>query len=540
MNWRSIDEPTVQWRSIDEAPPLPPPAAKASSFVAELVILVALAAGVTAYINLRPGQAEASPRSGEAKAGPSDAAAKPEAVVEVPAAKPDPGPGEAKAAPPEPPASAPAGKAAATAGPDPKPLVAVAVPLPVTLKIPALPARSAEAEAYYREWRSAAARAAQRDLDGAAVLIKKAGRAGDEARRESSVDLADLDRLRSFETRACAKLAALAKGARVELEPRGAAAISGEVLAAGLERLEIKRGEDSLFVETSDLSWATLAKLGDEDARALGLAWLLEGCRDEAWEAAGRRVDSFDAKHWHLSKPEAPAELDVQEREARRLLYEAERAYRAPATRASAVGKYRILLAEFPETSLTRRSLARIQGRAKAPEEVYFGAADLRGSGTFQLGKDGWTTVGQIDLHKARFSFVEAEFEAEPGTSYRLFVRVGGCCAETLRIYGQASGLEKAHPGRGVKVAVEPGSIYGVTLRRPEVDFPKTHAPGHKKLWGWTELPLPAYPAGGTKRVRILTEREGVAVSGLLVTTSRQGAPTDGELPALEATRRVE
>ena len=529
MSWQSIDE--AGWRSIDESPALPPPAAKASSLVAELVLLVAFAAGLAAYWNFR------SPEPDPVAVVP-EPEPKPEPVRE-PEPRPEPKREPEPAPEPEPPPPAPAPEPPKPA-PQPKAIIAVAVPAPVTLVIPPMPARSPEAEAYLREWRAAAARAAHRDLDGAAAILKKAGRGDEAVRREAAVDLADLDRLRAFEERACAKLAALARGTRVELETRGAGPISGELLAAAPERLEIRRDDDALFVETIDLSWASLAKLGDEDVRALALAWLLDGRREDAWEAAGRRTDSFDAKHWNLTKPDAAGEPDATEREARRLLYEAERAYRAPATRASAVGKYRVLLAEFAGTSVTRRSLGRVTGRAKAPEEVYFGAHDLRGAGTFRLGKDRWITEGQIDFHKARFSFVEAEFEAEPGTSYRLFVRLGGCCAETMTAYGQASGLEKPHPSSGVKVAVEPGSIYGVILKRPEIGLPKTHFPGHPMLWGWTELPLPAYPAGGTKRVRVLTEREGLAVSGLLVSTSRTGPPAEAELPALEATRRVE
>jgi hypothetical protein len=534
MTWRSIDEPSVNWRSIDEAPALPPPAAKASTFVAELVLLAALAAAVLAFMKFRPVEA---PPSAAAVTAPPSAEAPPTPPPPVPAPEPAPAVAvDVKAAEPEPSIRPPV----PFIPKEPKPLIAVAVPVPATLTIPPLPARSPEADAYLREWRAAAARAAHRDLDGAASILKKAGRGSEPVRREASGDLADIDRLRAFEGRACAKLAAAARGTRIELELRGARVVSGELLAAGLERLEIRRDGETLFVETVDLSWAALARLGDEDVRALGLAWLLEGRREEAWEAAGQRTDAFDAKHWNLSRPDAPAEIDATEREARRLLYEAERAYRAPATRASAVGMYRFLLADFAGASVTRRSLGRITGRAKAPEEVYFGAADLRGSGTFKLGKEGWRTAGQIDFHKARFSFVEAEFEAEPGTSYRLFVRVGGCCAETLTAYAQASGLEKPHPSSGVKVAVEPGSIYGLILKRPEVGLPKTHFPGHPLVWGWTEVPLPAYPAGGTKRVRVLTEREGLGVSGLVVSTSRTGPPADTELPALEATRRVE
>ncbi|HEX7899156.1 MAG TPA: hypothetical protein VF950_15430 [Planctomycetota bacterium] len=530
MSWRSIDEP-ANWRSIDEYPAaLPPPAAKASSFIAELVVLVALAAGITAFMNFR----SVEPPQDVVVAAPKP---KPEPELKP---KPEPEPVREPVREPEPVAVVAPEPPKPAPKPEPKAIVAVAVPVPATLTIPPLPPRSVEEESYLREWRAAAARAAHRDLDGAASLLKKAGRGPEVVRREAAVDLADLDRLRALEERARAKLAALSRGTRVELETRGGGVISGEVLAAGPERLEIRRDDDAVFVEAVDLSWVTLAKLGDEDVRALGLAWLLEGRREEAWEAAGRRTDAFEAKHWNLARPNAPAELDATEREARRLLYEAERAYRAPATRASAVGKYRILLAEFADASVTRRSLGRITGRAKAPEEVYFGAPDLRGAGTFKLGKHGWRTEGQIDFHKARFSFVEAEFEAEPGTSYRLFVRVGGCCAETLIAYGQASGLEKPHPSSGVKVALEPGSIYGLILKRPEAGLPKTHFPGHPTVWGWTELPLPAYPVGGTKRVRVLTEREGLGVSGLLVSTSRTGPPADAELPALEATRRVE
>ena len=175
MNWKSIDEPPP-WRTIDESPALPAPAAKASSFVAELVLLVALAAGVAAYLNFRSAEA---PPVDVAVAAPTVAPPPPPTPLPKPAPEPEPEPVRE----PEPVPIAVPATPLPEPKPDPKALVAVAVPVPVTLSIPPLPARTPEAEAYYREWRAAAARAAHRDLDGAASLIKKAGRGDEPVRR---------------------------------------------------------------------------------------------------------------------------------------------------------------------------------------------------------------------------------------------------------------------------------------------------------------------------------------------------------------------
>ncbi len=380
---------------------------------------------------------------------------------------------------------------------------------------------------YRREWRTAAARAAQRDLDGAVAILRRAARESDDARREAAEDLADLQRLRAFEERAAARMARFPRGSQVELEVRGRGTLAGTVLQADRERVELRTSGGPIFVEFVDLAWSTLAGWGDEDARALDLALLLDG----------RRVDE---KHGGLPAPDAPTPPDRLELDARSLLYEAERAFRKPASRTAAVAKYRLLLSDYPGASVVRRSMPRITARSTSPEDLYFGAADLRGSGAFRLHPDAWRAEGAIDFSQARFSFVEAEFEAEAGVPHRLFLRLGGCCEERFLAYAQASGLEKTHPSRGVKVAVEPGSVYAQILRRPPPELPKAHVDGHPLLWSWVELPLAAFATAGPKRVRVLAAREGVAVSGILLSTTRAAAPTEDERAAFEAARDVE
>ncbi len=498
---------------LEESPAASQPAARASTWLADLVLLAALAAWGTKQSGTFVHPAPAEPTV---------------AVTPAPAPSPEPPPPPAPLPVPTPPSGTKQSDTFVQPAPAPS-------PEPSPPSVPTPPSGTKQSGTFvqpvvppYRgEWRAAAARAAQRDLDGAVAILRRAARESIDARREAVADLEDLDRLRAFEDRAAGRMSKLAKGSRVELEIRGRGVVAGDVLQADRERVEVRTADGPLFVEFVDLAWPTLAGWGDEDARALALAYYL----------SGRRLDE---KHGGLPEPAPPTPPDRLELDARSLLYEAERAFRKPASRSAAVANYRLLLSDFPAASVVRRSLPRITARSKSPEELYFGPADLRGSGNFRRHGAAWRAEGELDFSQVRFTFVEAEFEAEPEVARRAFLRLGGCCEERFLAYAQASGLEKTHPARGVKVAVEPGSIYAQILRHPSAALPKAHVDGHPLLWGWVELPLPPFAGPGPKRIRILAAREGLLVSGLLLSTSRSSAPTDVELTALEAERDVE
>lgn len=507
----------MSWKSIDESPAVSRPVARASTWLAELVVVAAVA-----LVLLNAGKKESAtsfppvveeekapapllPPAEEKSVGRVSSVTAPPPVVETPAPEKAPG-----IAPPPPPPAPP--------------------PVPAAERTPGSLSPDPFAGTYRREWRAAAARAAQRDLDGAVSLLRRAGRDSEESRREAAADLADIHRLRALEERAAGRLAALPRGSQVELDVRGRGRVAGELLAADCERVELATADGPAFVEFVDLSWATLAGWGDEDARAVALALRL----------AGRPAEGLDEKHAALTAPDVPSPLEDGERRARALLYEAERAFRRPATRAKAVARYRQLLADFPAEAVVRRSLPRIHARSKLPEELYYMAADLRGAGAFRLAAGAWRTEGAVELPRARQSFVEADFEAEPGATLRAFVRLGGCCERSLHAYAQASGLQKAQGSRGVKVAVEPGSIYALILRPPAGAVPAKHVDGHAVAWTWIEIPLPAYATPGPKQIRILTDREGLHVGGLLLSTTRSGPPGEADVRALEAARDVE
>jgi hypothetical protein len=158
-----------------------------------------------------------------------------------------------------------------------------------------------------------------------------------------------------------------------------------------------------------------------------------------------------------------------------------------------------------------------------------------------------WNSIADSTLPRARENFVEFEFQAEPSKTYRLFVQTGGCCLEVMSCYCQASELTAPHPNKPkTTVAIEPGSIYGLTVKTPAINLKPSHAAhdpnGAKRpeAWGWIEILLPKVSTAGTKRVRIVTDQQGFAVARAILSTTRRTAPDEAALRELDEARAAD
>ncbi len=190
-------------------------------------------------------------------------------------------------------------------------------------------------------------------------------------------------------------------------------------------------------------------------------------------------------------------------------------------------------LAAWMDKTLRELGLA---GKGAPKAEYAFGRDDLKGMGAFEKraapdGSNCWILPRTLEKGEMLANYVEIQFEAEAGKTYRCWVRVGGCCLETLQFYAQVSGLEVPDPSQaGRKLSVEPG---GTAAFPPPVSAgttARTHAqhrgPALPASWKWVRVELPpSYPAGGTQRVWILGDREGFAVREAVVSSTRTTSP---------------
>ncbi len=438
-------------------------------------------------------------------------------------------------------------------------------PAPASASSPLTPARNA----YLSLWERAAGFAVIRDYDAAAAELKGAARSlkDEDLRHEAGEDLRDVQRVGTIYDGMRQAFAAWPRGGAVDLALSDGRKVSGSVCRGDRDRFEVLPGpgEETVFVEYSAVSAASLAGLFEgrsrgqlPDARALALFCLLDGDAEAARARLEGKEEALPEKYWRFgrkarSKAAKPDPTALRNEEAARKLYcEAEREYRDPGTRARAVEKYRALLRDFLDQGPVLRAMDRITRRAEPRSEHYFSAADMEAGGTFRPGRrpphgSCWVTAEETAFAQARENYVEIEFHAPGGAPVRLWIQAGGCCAESFPAYYQATGLTSPHAKKpGETVHVEPGSIYGLTLRVPE-SARKEH-PGHGAgdgteaavHWEWIEVPLPAYDAAGAKKVRVMTNRRGLCVARALASTTRKAPPKEAEVAEFEAARAAD
>ncbi|MBI3854210.1 MAG: hypothetical protein HY293_00815 [Planctomycetes bacterium] len=425
---------------------------------------------------------------------------------------------------------------------------------PVVVAPPETPARapSAEAKAYQSRWDAAMAKASARDFEGAvADLGRAAAEIGDDAVKSDARADADLiQRARTLLNDGQAAISRLPRGQAIALHHRSESGerkqIEGTVLRAGNGRVEIRRGDDSVFIEADDVAARSLGVPGDADRRAFAVLCLLEGDREGAERLAGG--EALAPRYWDYAKDAAakvprPSPRDV---EARNRYYAAEREFAKNETLAAAVAKYKSLAEDYADTRVVKSEGLRIRKRAEAGRDYVFVAGALKGTGTFALAPAPRTDVAWISKANVEGgpaileNYVEAEFGALPETTYRAWALVGGCCAETFTFFLQTTEATEPHPKTKQKTSIDPGSELASVVKNTINGLKKTHeehkikgSKTHPKTaarWEWVVIPLPKYAGGGAKKIRLISDQQGFGVGAIVVSSMRSAAMADPEL----------
>lgn len=431
-----------------------------------------------------------------------------------------------------------------------KPVVAIP-PVEPVVKPP-----SAEARAYLARWESAMARASALDYDGAiADLGRAAVEIPDEGvKRDARADAELLQRARTLRADGMAALSRLLRGQEVSLEARNETGerkrIEGQVVRAGNGRAEVRRAEESVWIEAEDLTAGSLAALAgaskEEDLRAFAALCLLEGDREAADRLAG--ADAVPDRYRGIAKTAASRvpKTSARELEARRKFYAAEREFAKSDTLPAAVAKYKSLAEDYADTAVVKSEAPRIRKRTEAGRDYLFVAGALKGTGTFGLAPSprtevAWISKAGVDGNRETLeNYVEIEFAALPDTVYRCWALLGGCCNETFVFYLQTTEGTDFNTKTRQKMAIDPGTEAALTVRPVIPTLKRTHeehrvkgAKTHPKTaarWEWVPIMLPKYAAAGAKKIRLISDQQGFGVGAIVVSSSRSGAMPDAEL----------
>jgi hypothetical protein len=319
------------------------------------------------------------------------------------------------------------------------------------------------------------------------------------------------------------------------------------VIQADADRVELRTGKESTFVEWSDVSAASLAGLSKAEPRVRALFCLLEGEADAARAALGEKADAVAAKYFAAAavlKARIPRPA-AEEVRARELFYQAEREWRSMETRGTSAEKYRSLRNDFAATATVAKLMPRVLRRSEGGKEYFFLGPDFSVEGSMRPQKDGrLVSARDAEGRDLLENYAEFGFFALPGTAYRAWMQVGGCCDVVFGTYWQATELTDTDPQTRKRIAIEPGALAVAPLKLFIRNVKKNH--DHKKepksaaRWDWVELPLPRFASPGLKRVRILAEHAGFGVGAVLVSSTRKTSPADAELKELEAARALD
>ncbi len=386
------------------------------------------------------------------------------------------------------------------------------------------PELSAEARLWQSRWESAALRAAGGDYAGAAAEIKShaAGLQEPAVQAEAKKDVDDFAAIAALRPKLKGPYVRWLPGRYVSLNtwpPAGEAKrVDGLLDQADEHRARLRSAKGPVSVEWSELTAGDLAAQYAErpgskpkdEARLLALICLLEAAPVSARTRIGKNAETVAEKWWAFGasgrgRPRPPAR---EEAEARALLLEADREFATPDKLAGAVEKYRALRDRLSTTACARSAIERIRRRADAGKEHVFLAADLRGEGGVRRDAEGrWV------LPRDGPGAVEFEFAALPGTNYRVWALLGGCCAETLGPQVQ-----------GTDLPPQP-----LIVQRPELPAKHAEHPAKAPLrWEWMSLPVPK--TGAARKLRLSAMKAGFAVAAAVVSSTRGAPPKLEEL----------
>ncbi len=416
-------------------------------------------------------------------------------------------------------------------------------------------ARSAEGKAWLDAWRAIAAKATAREYAAAGAELKKASAELREpdVQKEAAEDVEDLRALGELVRAILETAAALPAGKPLTVEVRGSDGprrVAGIVARNGRDRVELRSGKGPVFAEWSEVTAGGLARVPrprkPEEPRLLALLALFEGDVEGAKTLLGEAT--LPPKAWAYAadakgKIPAPPREEVQ---ARELFYAAEREFAVMETRGLAVEKYRTLKNEMATTAVARGDLERILRRSEAGKEYLLTAADARISGTFKRGTTGAAVSAKdSDAEQAVDNAVELEFYALPGTSYRAWLQLGGCCREVFSFFLQ--GTEMTASDKGKRIAIEPESARAEfvpssisSLKKEHKDHAKNKEPKAPARWEWVPLNLPKYATPGLKKIRLMTSQQGFGLQQAVVSSTRTAAPKPPELEEMVKARAAD
>jgi serine/threonine-protein kinase len=383
-------------------------------------------------------------------------------------------------------------------------------------------------------WREALAHLAARDAAAAAAAVEKLP-----ARPERDADLAALKGAQTLYAEAPVLLSRLIKGRALAVDywdvEGGEARIEGNVERLDALRIEIRKGDlpvtlpyGEIRVRSLAQTWLARPGAKPEDRAAAAFACAAEG------DLEGAKSLGADTARFERLTTEA---LPAAESEARRIFWEAERAWFDFSRTQEAVDAYKALLADHGTTAFVRRNRAAIAARTEAPKEFYFEPADMSTAAGFLQGRSKkvetcWTSERDLEGAQRRSNFVEIAFPAAAGTAYRCWFYVGGCCQEVLTFFAQ---------GTEFTGFAEPGGEFDVPVRHSIGSLKKRHqdhlGPKAPERWDWVSIPLPKYGAAGTKRVRLLSDQKGFSVGYAVVSATRTGSPSERDLATMEKLR---
>ena len=428
------------------------------------------------------------------------------------------------------------------------------------MKEPAKPAgRTEEGKAYLEKWKEAVRPATNRDYAAAIAKVEQAaqGLKEEATKAEAEEDLANLRAAEAFLKAALKAVGEWGVGQIVSAEvvtPSGSReTVEGTVVAREEDHLEVKKEgqKEATFVDPAELTTPSLVKAAREagsnlpsDLRAAAFLLLLEGEAEAAKKVeAGNIPEKYReyAKDAREKAPRPEGEGARKEREAKWLYWGAEKEFGKMESLGGAIEKYRTLAKDYVETPVVRKHIERITLRSEAGKDYFLLAADLKGSGEVKLAshpelKACWTCGEDVggDPARARETYAEIEFYALPGTAYQCWVYAGACCEETFTAYLQATDMTGPNPRKpSEKISYDVGAGVASLLSPKVRGLKKTHAQhgGAKQAsrWEWIAIPLPKYPSGGLKKIRLMTEHKGFSVGIALVSSVRKGPPKDDE-----------
>ncbi|HVE38993.1 MAG TPA: hypothetical protein VNM14_03840 [Planctomycetota bacterium] len=413
-------------------------------------------------------------------------------------------------------------------------------------------------------WQTAMALAFSRDYSAAATEMSGAATRADsdEAKKAASEDVENIKAIGERYPELLKSAGDTPKLQSMTLEyqdkPGEWKKVTGKTMKVEPTRLEFQpdpkdgKTPPPILIEFSDLnagSLATLYKarkktLPKKDADLLTMLSLIEGAVESAQGIGGTAPDRYWV-HAAEAREKAP-KPSSREVEARILFHQSEFEWRKTVTRYTAIEKSKQLLSDYVGTVIVRKYQPLLKERSETGKEFTFLPDKLIANGDYNTFKNvkkddpAWVASKGIDFKDSLFNYVEAEFIALPGLSYRCWVYAGGCCQEVWNGSYQVS--EQTTSNRGKQVPIDPGSQMAAPLPYPS-GLKKTHddhkpkaekgkpPPEHPKTpakWDWISIPLPkTFASPGAKAVRILTDQQGFGVKYIIISSSRPKPPDD-------------